>query len=52
MISDFQTTLSLAWDLLGMEFTIYGFTMSFRQVMLWSMVAGLLMYFIGRLFDE
>jgi len=52
MISDFQTTLSLAWDLMGLEFTIYGFTMSFREVFLWSGAAGLLMYFIGRLFNE
>lgn len=51
MISDFAFVLSAAWDLLGMEFTLYGFTMSFKSIMLWSIVAGLLFWFIGRLFD-
>lgn len=51
MISDLASTLSMAWDLLGMEFTLYGFTMSFKGIMLWSIVASLLLWFIGRLFD-
>lgn len=34
MISDFAFVLSAAWDLLGMEFTLYGFTMSFKSIML------------------
>lgn len=52
MLSDFTSTLSAAWDLLGMEFTLYGFTMSFKEVMLWSIVAGIVLRFIGRLFDD
>lgn len=51
MINDFAVTLSAAWKLLGMEFTLYGFTMSYREVMLWSTVAGIVLWFIGRLFD-
>ena len=51
MISDFTSTLSMAWGLLGMEFTLYGFTMSFKEVMLWSAAAGIVIWFIGRLFD-
>lgn len=51
MISDFSSTLSAAWDLLSMEFTLYGFTMSFKGVMLWSVTAGIVFWFIGRLFD-
>lgn len=51
MISDFASVLSMAWDLLGMEFTLYGFTMSFKEVMLWSVAAGIVFWFIGRLFD-
>lgn len=50
MIEDFQLALSAAWELLGMEFTLYGYVLSFRQVMLWSIVASLLLWFIGRLF--
>ncbi len=52
MIIDLQNTLSLAWDILGLEFTLYGFTLSFRQVLLWSVVAGLLIWFIGRVFGR
>jgi len=51
MLSDFASVLSLAWDLLGIEFTLYGFTLSFKMVMLWSMAAGIAIWFIGRLFD-
>lgn len=51
MISDLGSTLTMAWDLLGMEFTLYGFTMSFKSIMLWSIVASMLLWFIGRLFD-
>lgn len=51
MISDLQTTLSLAWELFGLEFTIYGFTMSFKGILFWSLAAGLVVYFIGRVFD-
>jgi hypothetical protein len=52
MISDFASVLSMAWDLFGMEFTIYGFTMSFKAVLFWSLAAGLIIHFIGRLFDD
>lgn len=52
MISDFASTLSTAWSLLGLEFTLYGFSLSFREVLLWSAVAGIVLWFIGRLFDN
>lgn len=52
MISDFASVLSMAWNLFGMEFTLYGFTLSYKQVMLWSIAAGLIIWFIGRLFDD
>lgn len=52
MISDFQQVLSAAWSLFGTEFTLYGFSLSFRQVLLWSIVAGLLIWFIGRMFND
>ena len=51
MINDLALTLSMAWDLLGTEFTLYGFTMSFKSIMLWSIVASIVIWFIGRLFD-
>ena len=52
MIHDFQAVLSLAWDIFGLPFTIYGFTMSFKAVMFWSLAAGLVLWFIGRLFND
>ncbi len=51
-MNDLQFVLSAAWDLFCMEFTIYGFTLSFKAIMLWTMVAGLVLYFIGRIFDN
>ncbi len=51
-MNDLQFVLSAAWDLFCMEFTIYGFTLSFKAIMLWAMVAGLVLYFIGRVFDN
>ncbi len=51
-MDDLGFALSAAWDLFSMEFTIYGFTLSFKEVMLWSMVAGIALYFIGRLFGD
>ena len=50
MLSDFGLALSAVWDFMGLEFTLYGFTFSFREIMLWSIVAGLLLVFIGGFF--
>lgn len=50
-MGDLQFTLSAAWDLLCMEFTIYGFTMSFRSILIWGIVAGLLIWFIREVFS-
>lgn len=52
MIGDLQTVLSAAWGLFCMEFTIYGFTFSFKEVLLWTTVAGFVLYCIGRVFSD
>ena len=39
-------------DLFKLEFTLYGFTFSWWQVFFWSIVAGLLSWFIGRWFND
>jgi len=52
MIEDFGLVISSAWDMMGMPITIYGFTFSWRNVMLWSLVAGILAYAVGRFFDD
>lgn len=51
-MTDFQLVLTAAWDIFTKEFTLYGITLSWAQVMLWSIVAGLIMWFIGRIFSD
>ncbi len=50
-MNDLQVVLSAAWDLFCMEFTIYGFTLSFRAVLLWVAVAGMVLRFIKEVFS-
>lgn len=38
VVADVAWMLRLAWDVFGMEFTLYGFTLSFRQVFGYSFV--------------
>jgi len=48
----------LAWlfstviDVFKTPFTLYGFTFSFWQIFVWSIVAGIALYLIWRFFDE
>jgi hypothetical protein len=51
-MSDLQATFQAVLSLFKMEFTLYGFTFSWWQVFFWSIVAGLLIWFIGRIFNE
>lgn len=52
MISDLQSLFSATLALFKMEFTIYGFTFSWFQVMIFSLVADLIFWFLGRIFNE
>ncbi len=51
-MSDFEAMISATLNLFKLEFTIYGFTFSFWNVLLFAVVAGLVLRFIGGLFDE
>jgi len=47
-----HSAITAAKDLMDMPLTLSGFTFSFWQVFLWTMVAGLLIWFIGRIFND
>lgn len=52
-MSDFAATMAAVVRVFQVEFTIYGFTFSLWEVFLFSIVAGLVLWFIGRVFlDE
>lgn len=51
-MSDVQAVFAATLALFKMEFTIYGFTFSFWNVFLFVIVAGLVLRFIGGLFDD
>lgn len=52
MLEDVRATFAATLELFQLEFTIYGFTFSFWNVLLFVVVGGLVMSFIGRLFDD
>lgn len=48
----FHSILSATYNLFKTPFTIFGFTFSFFDVMLWSIVAALVLRFIWRIFID
>ena len=50
-MDDFAAMLSLAVQLMQVELTLYGFTFSFWQVLLWSMVAVVVVFLVWGFFD-
>lgn len=48
VLADFFAVIA---DGLSMEFTVYGFTFSFMGLFLFTLFAGIIAKFIGRLFD-
>ena len=51
-MSDIQALFSATLALFKMEFTLYGFTFSFWQVFLFVIIGGMVLRFIGGLFDD
>ena len=43
---------SFTLEIFKTPFTLYGFTFSFWQIFVWSIVAGIALYLIWRFFDE
>lgn len=52
MIEDVGVWIDMTMAFFTLPFTIYGFTFSFWDVFLWTTVASLLIWFLGRLFSE
>lgn len=40
-MNDFQTILSATWNIFNTEFTLYGFTLSYGKIYLFSLLIGL-----------
>ena len=51
-MSDLQATFAATLNLFKLKFTLYGFTFSFWEVFLFTIVGGILLTFIGRLFGD
>lgn len=43
-MEDLRLVLSVAWNLLKMPLTIYGYTFSFAQIMIFGIVVGWLVW--------
>lgn len=51
-MNDLGALLSATLNLFKLEITIYGFTFSFWNVLLFVVVGGMILAFIGGLFDD
>ena len=51
-MSDFQALVSVIVSIMKQPFTIWGFTLNFWDIMLWSLVAGIIAVLIVRFFHE
>ena len=49
-MEDLQALISSVFGLFQIEFTVYGFTLSFWQVLCFSVVAGVVAWIIGEVF--
>ena len=45
-MEDLKLLIEAIVDLMKFEFTIWGFTLSFWGIMLWSMVAGIVIWLV------
>lgn len=50
-MEDFASMISGARDLMAFEMSIYGFTFSFWDIFLWSIVATVVLYVVMRYFE-
>lgn len=51
-MEDMKSVISATLAVFKVEFTIFGFTLSMWDVFLWSIVAGVILGFIGGLFSH
>lgn len=51
-MNDFAALISATVEIMRQPFTIWGFTLNFWDIMLWSLIAGIIVWLIVRFFDE
>ncbi|WP_293009015.1 MULTISPECIES: hypothetical protein [unclassified Oscillibacter] len=44
------TLFELTKNLMDTQLTLYGFTFSYWQIFIWTMIAGLILWFLGKVF--
>lgn len=48
-MNDFQTVMNAAWQLMSIQFTLYGFTISYSQVFLFTVLSSIVAYAIFKI---
>ena len=48
-MNDFQTVMNAAWQLMSIQFTLYGFTISYGQVFLFTVLSSIVAYAIFKI---
>lgn len=51
-MEELSAIFSLCVALMKLPFTIWGFTLNLWDILIWSIVAGIILYLIVRFFDE
>ena len=51
-MADFAAMIQAMVQLIQVPFTIWGFTLNFWDILIWTLVAGILVYVIVRFFNE
>ena len=45
-MDDLKLVLDAVVSIMKIEFTVWGFTLSYWQIMLWSMIAGIVLWLV------
>ena len=48
MLSDLGAVIQTAYNIMSIEFTIYGYTLSWWEIMLYMMIGSILIYAVVR----
>lgn len=51
-MENIQKLFAITKNIMNTQLTIYGYSFSYWQVFLWVIVAGLIIWFIGRAFSD
>lgn len=51
-MEDFKALVQATVQIMQIPFTVWGFTLNFWDIMLWSLIAGIIFVLIVRFFNE